>query len=191
MSLSLITPDRLQTLRQAVCDTASLPGDMAELGVYRGGSAIEIASACPHKLLHMFDTFAGMPADEQPEYDADGYVHKGDFSCDMDEVLKNVLGHGNFMLWQGLFPASALGVEKAETFSFVHVDCDLYQSAKDAVAFFWPRLPVGGIMLFDDYNCKFTGVTQAVREAFPLEDIVEHEYANGIKIGCQVRKVKP
>ena len=38
------------------------------------------------------------------------------------------------------------------TFSFVHLDCDLYQSYRDCLTFFWPRLVPGGIILFDEYD---------------------------------------
>jgi hypothetical protein len=48
---------------------------------------------------------------------------------------------------------------------------------------------VGGIMFFDDYGCDFTGVTEAVHEKWPLNEIhVQTERSNGIKIGCYVVK---
>ena len=40
---------------------ARLPGALAEVGVYRGGSAKFIAAAKGGADLHLFDTFAGMP----------------------------------------------------------------------------------------------------------------------------------
>lgn len=36
-----------------------IPGDAAELGVYRGDFAVHINAAFPDRLLHLFDTFEG------------------------------------------------------------------------------------------------------------------------------------
>jgi hypothetical protein len=51
--ISLITPDRLDNLCAAAARTESVPGDMAELGVYRGGSALVLADLQPGKRLHL------------------------------------------------------------------------------------------------------------------------------------------
>src|SRR5260221_14718211 len=67
-------------------------------------------------------SFAGMPADEQAQYDVSGHIHKGDFACNAQDVLDNLRVH-NVMLYPGLFPETAQGLERLE-FSFVHVDCD-------------------------------------------------------------------
>ena len=48
-------------LYNAVRDTVKVPGDIAEVGVYRGGSAKLICEAKGHKKLHLFDTFEGLP----------------------------------------------------------------------------------------------------------------------------------
>ena len=41
----------------AVKATRKLSGDIAEVGVYRGGSAMIICEAKGNKKLHLFDTF--------------------------------------------------------------------------------------------------------------------------------------
>jgi hypothetical protein len=38
------------------------------------------------------------------------------------------------------------------TFSFVHLDVDLYQPTHDSLAFFYPRMVTGGIIVCDDYG---------------------------------------
>ena len=45
----------------AVKRTQKVPGDIAEVGVYKGGSAKIICSAKGDKSLHLFDTFEGLP----------------------------------------------------------------------------------------------------------------------------------
>ena len=53
------------------------------------------------------------------------------------------------------------------SFSFVHLDCDAYLSYKVCMEFFYPRLSVGGIMLFDEYNDPaWPGCNKAIDEYF-------------------------
>ena len=188
--VSVITPERLENLRRALKATQDLPGDMAELGVYRGGSAKVIAATCPAKILHLFDTFTGLPYSETVERDPERYVRKGMFSACSEAEVRMYLGIGRHVYHPGLFPASAEGFQDSDTsFSFVHVDCDLYDGARDAIRFFWPRMVHGGIMFFDDYNCKFTGVTEAVDEVFHESRIMKQtEPSTGVQIGCYVVK---
>lgn len=186
--ISLITPERLENLCNAAMATFNVPGDMAELGCYRGGSALVLADLNPSKPLHLFDTFTGLPFTESKRYNPCNHdLSEGRFACQESEV-RNLLGDRNVLFHAGIFPQSASGLESIE-FSFVHVDCDIYVSARAAIDWFWPRLNRGGIMFFDDYSCDFTGVTDAVHESFRDDSIIRQtERSNGIKIGCFVVK---
>jgi hypothetical protein len=151
---SLLTTDRLEILARLAHETAPLSGEMAELGVYQGGSAVAILNAAPAKQLHLFDTFAGLPGD--------GGAHsKGEFAASLEQV-KKILGGRRVEFHPGFFPETARGLEAAR-FSFVHVDADLYESTRDAIAFFWPRMVAGGMMVFDDVDWpSCPGVNQAL-----------------------------
>jgi O-methyltransferase len=66
----------------------------------------------------------------------------------------------NVQLHPGLFPATA-GPVAASTFSFVHLNVDLYESTSAALEFFYPRMSSGATIISHDY------VTAAgVRKAF-------------------------
>lgn len=185
--ISVITPERLDNLVRALKLTANLPGSMAEFGVYRGGSALVIAETCPYKILHLFDTYAGLPQDEWIGNDPEGYVIKGMFACDQAET-ERVLEGQLYVNHPGLFPATTVGLEQLQ-FSFVHVDCDLWDGAVDSILFFWPRIVHDGIIYFNDYGCKFTGVTNAVNGAFGNKQIVlQYEPSTGVQIGCYIVK---
>jgi O-methyltransferase len=186
--VSLITPARLENLVKAAMKTRHLPGEMAELGVYQGGSALVIMDTCPLKPLHLFDTFTGLPWTELPEHNPTGHdLSEGRFSCSaMDAMM--LLADKKCIFHVGVFPETAAGLEDLR-FSFVHVDCDLYASAKSAIEWFWPRMVPGGIMFFDDYGCDFTGVTDAVHEHFSESEIHNQvDRSNGFAIGCFVIK---
>lgn len=186
--ISLITPARLNNLRRAVLATCEVPGDMAELGVYRGGSARVIAGTCPGKTLHLFDTFTGLPFDEDPFHNPTGHdLSRGRFACKLIDAV-SILEGCKIDVHMGFFPHSTFGVF-VDRFSFVHIDCDLHKSAVDAIEWFWPRMNPGGIMFFDDYGCDFTGVTNAVDAAFAPEMIEKQIDADtGFQIGALVRK---
>jgi hypothetical protein len=49
----------------------------------------------------------------------------------------------------------------------VHIDCDLYEPAKAAIEFFYPRLSPGGLLIFHDYaNPSWDGIRRSVDEFF-------------------------
>jgi len=66
----------------------------------------------------------------------------------------------------GIFPDET-GAQLTDTrLCFCHIDVDVYESAKDAFAFAWPRLVSGGVVVFDDYGfADCGGVTDYVDEA--------------------------
>jgi O-methyltransferase len=153
------------TIYQLIISATRLKGDIAEIGVYRGGTACILGyfADATDKKLHLFDTFAGMP-----ETDATKDWHKkGDFSdTSLVQVRRNLSSLRNANFHAGFFPATA-DVVKDSSFCFVHVDVDIYQSVKDCCAYFYPKLHAAGVMLFDDYG-KFTcpGALKAVDEFF-------------------------
>jgi hypothetical protein len=151
------TPLECVELWNAVAATKGVQGDMAEAGVYTGGTALVMLDASPAR-LHLFDTFAGLPhGDEQ--------FSPGEYAGSIDAVRRN-LGSAvdRVVFHEGMFPASAAGLEELR-FSFVHLDLDLYDSTRDALEWFWPRLSSGGILLSHDYPLS-AGVTRAFDEFF-------------------------
>lgn len=152
------TPLECVELHQAVAASAKIPGEMAEAGVYLGGTALIMLGAAPAKRLHLFDTFAGLPHGE------DRFA-PGDYAGSLPAVRRNLSGHEDRVaMHPGLFPDSAEGLEDLR-FSFVHLDLDLYDSTKAALEWFWPRLNSGGILLSHDYPLS-DGVLRALDEFF-------------------------
>jgi O-methyltransferase len=147
------------------CHLRRLPGEVAEVGVYKGGTARMLAKvfAATGKTVHLFDTFAGMPPVD-PTRD----LHQGgDFGDVSVEGVREYLADcPNVRLHPGFFPATAGPVEDT-TFCLVHADVDIYRSVLDCCTFFYPRLVTGGAIVFDDYgrnSCP--GAKEAVDEFF-------------------------
>src|ERR1700722_4801334 len=57
----LLLPAEACQIMSAVDAVKKIPGDMAELGVASGASAMMIAARSPERRLHLFDTFEGLP----------------------------------------------------------------------------------------------------------------------------------
>lgn len=134
-----------------------IKGDIAEVGVYKGGSARIIREASDKKNLYLFDTFNGLPPlsekDKSPE------LKQGIYNYDLDEVKKNLQKYKNVYFYSGLFPFTITPV-RSKIFSFVHLDIDLYESTLSALEFFYPRMSIGGIILSHDYP-NLIGVKKA------------------------------
>lgn len=164
---TLVDKTRCYMLYQCAKQVAHVPGDVAEVGVYRGGTARLICKTIEStgKAIHLFDTFEGMPAVR-----VDKDIHReGDFNDTSIERVRSYLSDcRNVHLHQGIFPKTSAPVAQ-QSFALVHIDVDIYQSVVDCCGFFYPRMSNGGIMIFDDYGfVSCPGVKQAV-DAF-LED---------------------
>lgn len=163
---TLVDLRRCHILYQLAMQTRSLPGDVAEVGVYRGGTACllgKVFNASGDKPLHLFDTFAGLPDTDA----AKDQHHRGDFGdASLDEVRRFLGGLRNINFYQGLFPQTA-GPVADRRFCMVHSDVDIYPSTKATCEFFYPRLVPGGVIAFDDYGLSSCpGVISAVDEFF-------------------------
>ena len=153
------------TLRQALV----LGGDVVECGVYRGGTALleamtmREASQSATRKLHLFDSFEGMP---QTAEGIDRF-RPGDFSTTSEARVQSLLSDFPFVaIHAGFIPATFEGLE-IEKICWAHIDVDLYQSVQDSINFIYPRLCVGGMMVFDDYGFpSCPGARKAVDEAF-------------------------
>ncbi len=163
---TLLGNPRLFRLKMYTLFTNCMDGSIAEVGVYQGGSAQFIAKhKNKKKKFFCFDTFEGMPKTNEQ---FDNYHKEKDFN-DVDypkikEVLENF---ANTKVFKGIFPKENSDVIKDEKFSFVHIDVDIYQSYLDCLDFFYPRMLLGGIMAFDDYNQNTClGAKKAVDEFF-------------------------
>jgi O-methyltransferase len=165
LGYTLVDKVRCYILYQCAKNSVRIVGDIAEIGVFRGGTAKLLAktSAPTGKTVHLFDTFAGMPS-----VDASIDLHQaGDFANTSIEAVQAYLRDcNNVRLYKGLFPSTAQPIEQ-KSFALVHIDVDIYPSVLSCCAFFYPRMERGGMMLFDDYGfLSCPGVKKAVDEFF-------------------------
>ena len=141
-------------------------GDIAELGVYKGESARLLHLMAPGRNLHLFDTFGGFTStDLQVENgEAAAYSTKNFADTSINKVLKKIGGDPSKLhVHAGYFPESASGLEHVR-YALVSMDADLYNPTQAGLAYFYPRLSPGGVILIHDYNHKWEGLVKAVDE---------------------------
>lgn len=155
--LLLTVPESLQ-LYEIAKVAVRIKGDYAEVGVYRGGSAKIIALVKGAKKLHLFDTFSGLP----PVDKKDKYFKPGEYVASLEYVKDLCKDDSNLYFYQGVFPASAKKAAR-KRYALVHLDVDLYQSTKDCLEYFYPKMSKGGMILSHDYPSS-VGVKKAFDE---------------------------
>ena len=157
--------DRKYTLDQLLKLVQHLDGDLAECGAYRGFSAYRLCLAARNssKLVHLFDSFAGLSA--PGPWDGDYWTAGGLRSSEV--ALQETLAEfDNYRIYRGWIP-ERFGEVSDRRFSFVHIDVDLYQPTRESLEFFYPRTPRQGIILMDDYGFSTCpGAKHAVDEFF-------------------------
>lgn len=154
---------RCYELYQLARQVAAVPGDIVEVGVWRGGTAALLAVAAPEKSVSLFDTFSGV-AKSDARYDT---LYQGGEHADSDRAIVQGLFdrlQRPCSIHQGIFPDDTLAGLPARI-SMAHIDVDTHGSARASFEEIWPRLEIGGVVVFDDYGffgCE--GVTQFVNE---------------------------
>jgi O-methyltransferase len=161
--------DRLYTLWQGVRELPQSARAVAEVGVYRGGSARFIAEAlCLHNrcdvVFYACDTFEGHTEVEQ---DLDGLHRPGvQFRrTTARKVAKYLTGLDGVRIVQGDIRQTASAFESEHGFGLVHIDVDVYPITQFCLQFFASRVIPGGTIVVDDYGtttCR--GVQKAVDE---------------------------
>ena len=132
------------TLLDTAARTAPREGEWFEFGVYRGESLRLLAGISPGR-VYGFDSFEGLP--ERWTHD----MGKGHFSTDgeLPAVPPNVV------LVKGWFSETVpafLVEHPGATVGFLHIDCDLYRSARAVLQALRGRVRAGTVVVFDEYT---------------------------------------
>lgn len=154
---TLVDLYRCWELWTLVAQSAKQPaGCLLEVGVWRGGTGALIskqAKLCgiSHPVF-LCDTFRGVVKAGANDHEYAGGEHADTSRERVEFLTRNRLGLDNVRILEGIFPDDTAHLIADETFRFCHIDVDVYQSAKDILDWVWPRLIVGGIVVFDDYG---------------------------------------
>jgi len=128
--------------KMAVENAAAManPGDWAEFGVWKGDTARwMLPHLAPDAHLHLFDSYKGL----QRDWSA---LPAGSFAVDTPPTFDDP----RVIMHNGWFHDTAPQALADCNLTFIHIDCDLYESTLDAL---WslPPLAPGTMILFDEY----------------------------------------
>ena len=151
------------TLYSSLKALRNIPGDIAEVGVYKGGTAKLISEIKGNKNLYLCDTFEGLPETNANDlFVKKGWLH----DTSVESVKKYLADYKNIHFLKGIFPQTSEPILDKK-FCFIHLDTNLYQSTLDALEFFWPRMVKEGRIVSHDYNTtSMPGIKKAFSEFF-------------------------
>jgi O-methyltransferase len=135
-------------------------GGYFEFGLYRGFSfwfANNLAKEMGIKLeFHGFDSFEGLPPSE---VDLHRNWQPGNYACSLEQVSSSLKQWGMpspYTLHKGWYSAPFFAeIERRQPLPapmIAVIDSDLYESATEVLQMLHPRLCVGTLLLFDDFN---------------------------------------
>jgi O-methyltransferase len=177
--------ERMYALYQAVrhVHAASVPGDVVECGVWRGGSSMLAALTLDslgdrERRIWLYDTFEGMPPPADVDRSLTGQhakelLERTDAAGErtravagLDEVKSNLATTGypteRLHFVEGMVEDTIPAVAPEEI-SILRIDTDWYESTRHELLHLWPRLSPGGVLIVDDYG-HWQGARRAVDE---------------------------
>lgn len=163
--LKSINAGRRLMVQQLLRLTEQVDGDTAECGVYLGASSFLICDFVERSKLakthHMFDSFEGLSA---PAPQDSTHWREHDLQVDVGETARRLARFKKLNFYKGWIPDRFPDVADRR-FSFLHIDVDLYEPTRDCIAFFYPRMNAGGVVICDDYGfAACAGATTAIDE---------------------------
>jgi O-methyltransferase len=152
----------------------TVPGDIIECGVWRGGASILAravlkAHGVRDRRVWLADSFQGLPPPRAEfPHDTDSDLHTNPFlAVAREEVERNFKRYGlldaQVQFLEGWF-CDTLPDAPVEQLAVIRLDGDMYESTMDALTNLYPKLSPGGYLIVDDY-----GAVPACKEAV-------HEY---------------
>jgi len=171
-----------------------IAGSWVECGVFTGFSGLTMClaarstdAAFDGAGFHFVDSFEGLSppvaqdqhsvaSDEGGSVRVPPVIGAGHFRVDFEAVKMAFGEFPGVQFHKGWIP-EVLRTLPETTWSFVHVDVDLYQPTRDCLEYFLPRLAPGGVIVCDDYgSALFPGAERAwdevcVRDGVPFVEL--------------------
>lgn len=152
-----------------------IPGDVVELGCYRGAMALWLRAqldvlGLADRRVHVFDSFQGMSAPGR--YDAASGLREGEFACGVEEVVAahRAWGLRSPVIHPGWF-ADTLPSQLPSVVAFAHVDCVFYEPMRTSLIHCVPALAAGASLVIGGYSVD------------PVERVVSR--SAGVRRACE------
>jgi hypothetical protein len=170
------SPASINVLLTLLKRVEGVPGAIAECGVYQGSTLLPMGlylnQTRSGKKVFAFDSFQGFDATVDVDVALGGaedpFKKVGGFNgTSYERLCRRIYTLGlreRIRVFPGFF-RDTLPQCKQKQFSLVHLDCDIYESYRTTLEFFYPRMASGGVILLDEYNDPpWPGCNKAVDE---------------------------
>lgn len=172
-----LSRERLQNILDLVGRVIqeNIPGDLAEVGVWRGGAIMVMALKCKQmgvvREIHAYDTFTGMTTPTNVDIDVDGIPASQIFEavkCEvsLEDVMRNMEAIDYPHITYHVGDIVKTNISALPTFALLHLDTDWYESTKFELTYMEPRVSPYGFIIVDDYG-HWQGSRKAVEEFCP------------------------
>jgi O-methyltransferase len=149
----------------------NVEGDVIEMGCYVGTTTLFLRrlllSYKSDKILHAYDSFAGLPPKTTEDESPAGEQFKaGELYAQRSVFIRNFKQAGLPLpvMHKGWF-SELTSDDMPVKISFAFLDGDFYDSIHDSLKLVWPRLTPGAIVVVDDYQSEaLPGAKRAVDE---------------------------
>jgi len=163
-----------------------IEGNIIEIGVWRGGTGIILANGLSQNdCLYLCDTFQGVVKASEK----DNVYRNGEHSDTSKSLVEDIFKkQDNVKILEGIFPEETSKVIENLAFKLCHIDVDVHDSAKDIFEWIFPRIVLGGIVVFDDYGfAACEGVTNYVNQLEGRNDLRLFYNLNGHAVVIKVK----
>lgn len=171
-------PSEAYSIVEGLAESKMLPGDVCEFGVAQGETSALIATEieASGKILHLFDSFEGLPVPSHQDKLKDDIfnlgsmeAYAGTMSCPEDMVrgrLEEIqFPQDRFVIHKGFVDQVFATAKNLPTkVSFAYVDFDFYEPILITLRFLHGVTAPGAVVVVDDYDFFSTGAKQAVDE---------------------------
>ncbi len=161
-----------------------IPGDIAECGVWRGGSMMIVArlllaAGDTSRQLWLYDTFEGMPPPTGEDRSFDGQTAA--MQLDREEKGTGIWCHASLGDVQANLASTGYPMERIHlvqgkvedtlpqnlpaAIALLRLDTDWYESTRHELIHLYPLLQTRGVLIIDDYG-HWQGARKAVDEYF-------------------------
>src|SRR3990170_99037 len=149
---TLISKRKLYDLFLVGRQVRYVPGDILEIGSWRGGSAALLASVLPEKNIGLWDNWGSL-------VNKDSYFIEKEYSSNDDlakakSLLARVVPEAEkrCRFIERVFPGDIAEADLAPCFSLIHFDVYDGQAFVDGAEMLWSRLSTGGVFMVGGYG---------------------------------------
>lgn len=175
----MIGPIRLSNVQDCVETilTDGVPGDLAECGVWRGGTCMFMRAllkvyGVTGRDVWVMDSFAGLPPDGMLREGFTG-PEQHRLAVPLEEVRANFARFGllddRVRFWPGWFSESLPAAPVGEL-ALLRMDADLRSSTLDILTNLYPKVVPGGFVIVDDWTLPARQATEEYRAEHGIDD---------------------